>query len=186
MTIFLSIFSDFCLTAFFVKNLTFSFGNGNQLLLKSAKHNVFIWQTLFDKSCERFRDWYANLNGAFHICLCNILNFHQTKFKFHIKIPIYQNWRKIKISLLIQFLFLEFHQKTTLVKNLECPECQHPVPVTCLGGHETSDWPCAIAKSAPCGRKCGRSLACENHTCDRDCHKVKNAPNDLQSGSNCR
>jgi len=80
----------------------------------------------------------------------------------------------------------EFHQKTTLVKNLECPECQHPVPVTCLGGHETSDWPCAIAKSAPCGRKCGRSLACENHTCDRDCHKVKNAPNDLQSGSNCR
>ena len=82
--------------------------------------------------------------------------------------------------------FLEFHQKTTLVKNLECPECQHPVPVTCLGGHETSDWPCAIAKSAPCGRKCGRSLACENHTCDRDCHKVKNAPNDLQSGSNCR
>ena len=82
--------------------------------------------------------------------------------------------------------FLEFHQKTTLVKNLECPECQHPVPVTCLGGHETSDWPCAIAKSAPCGRKCGRSLACENHTCDRDCHKVKNAPNDLQSGTNCR
>ena len=107
-------------------------------------------------------------------------------WKFHIKIQIYQNLTKIKISLLIQFLFLEFHRKTTLVKNLECPECQHPVPVTCLGGHETSDWPCAIAKSAPCGRKCGRSLACENHTCDRDCHKVKNAPNDLQSGSNCR
>ena len=74
----------------------------------------------------------------------------------------------------------------TEVKNLDCPECQHPVPVTCLGGHETSDWPCYIAKSASCGRKCGRSLPCGNHTCDRDCHKVKNAPNDIQSGSNCR
>ena len=75
---------------------------------------------------------------------------------------------------------------TTQIKSLDCPECQFPVPVTCLGGHETADWPCFAAKSALCGRKCGRQLPCENHTCERDCHKVKNAPNDWQSGSNCR
>ena len=32
----------------------------------------------------------------------------------------------------------------------------------------------------------GRQLPCGNHTCSRDCHKVKNAPNDLDAGSNCR
>ena len=40
---------------------------------------------------------------------------------------------------------------------VECPDCQAPVPVTCLGAHETADWPCHAAKAGPCGRPCGRS-----------------------------
>ncbi len=32
------------------------------------------------------------------------------------------------------------------VKALSCPDCMHPVPVTCLGAHETADWPCHAAK----------------------------------------
>lgn len=72
------------------------------------------------------------------------------------------------------------------IRELECPPCRFPVPVTCLGGHETADWPCSIAKAASCGRKCGRSLPCSNHACLRDCHRVKNAPDEAQCGSNCR
>ena len=75
---------------------------------------------------------------------------------------------------------------STEIKSLNCPPCEFPVPVTCLGGHETSDWPCHLAKSSSCGRKCGRQLACGNHTCERDCHRVKNAPNDVDAGSNCK
>lgn len=55
-----------------------------------------------------------------------------------------------------------------------------------LGGHETSDWPCHAAKVASCGRKCGRRLECGNHCCMRECHRVKNAPDDIHCGSNCR
>ena len=69
---------------------------------------------------------------------------------------------------------------------LDCPDCQFPMPVTCLGGHETADWPCFSAKAGPCGRKCGRPLACGNHTCPRDCHRVKNAPDEATAGTNCR
>lgn len=71
-------------------------------------------------------------------------------------------------------------------KTLACPDCQVPVPVTCLGGHDTSDYPCFMAKMASCGRKCGRNLACGNHQCTRDCHKVKHAPNATDAGTNCR
>lgn len=72
------------------------------------------------------------------------------------------------------------------IKNLACPDCQYPVPVTCLGGHETSDWPCFTAKSSSCGRPCGRQLPCGNHTCTRVCHRVKHAPDDVMCGTNCR
>lgn len=75
---------------------------------------------------------------------------------------------------------------TTEIKNLDCPPCEFPVPVTCLGGHETGDWQCYLAKSSACGRSCGRQLSCGNHTCSRDCHKVKNAPDEIQAGANCR
>jgi NF-X1-type zinc finger protein NFXL1 len=69
---------------------------------------------------------------------------------------------------------------------IDCPPCETSVPITCLGAHETGDWPCHAAKAGPCGRNCGRQLACGNHTCSRDCHRVKNAPNDMDFGSNCR
>ncbi len=72
------------------------------------------------------------------------------------------------------------------VKTLDCPDCQHPVPVTCLGGHETADWPCHAAKAGSCGRKCGRRLPCGNHTCQRDCHRVRHAPAAEEAGVNCR
>jgi len=72
------------------------------------------------------------------------------------------------------------------VKATECPPCQVPVSVTCLGGHETSDWPCHMAKPSSCHRPCGRSLPCGNHTCTRSCHKVKNAPGEVNAGTNCR
>ena len=71
-------------------------------------------------------------------------------------------------------------------KKLPCPDCQVPMPVTCLGGHDTSDFACHMAKPASCGRPCGRALPCGNHTCARDCHKVRQAPNDTDAGINCR
>ena len=74
----------------------------------------------------------------------------------------------------------------TEVRRLDCPDCQLPVSVTCLGGHETSDWPCHVAKSSSCQRGCGRQLPCGNHVCERSCHRVKNAPDDVHCGSNCR
>ena len=58
--------------------------------------------------------------------------------------------------------------------------------MTCLGGHETTDWPCHLAKPSSCGRPCGRRLPCGNHTCERSCHKVKNAASEVDAGSNCR
>jgi len=71
-------------------------------------------------------------------------------------------------------------------KATPCPPCSHPVSVTCPGGHETSQWPCHSSKPAPCGRKCGRGLACGNHYCQRDCHKVRQAPDLLSAGINCK
>ena len=43
-----------------------------------------------------------------------------------------------------------------------------------------------MAKPSSCGRSCGRTLACGNHYCERDCHRVKNAPDTVQAGTNCR
>jgi len=81
-----------------------------------------------------------------------------------------------------------WEEKAPVIKisKLPCPPCNSPVPVTCLGQHETSSWPCHLAKPAPCGRKCGRSLPCGNHTCTRDCHKVRHAENDTSAGVNCK
>lgn len=63
-------------------------------------------------------------------------------------------------------------------KCLPCPDCVVSVPVTCLGGHETSNWPCHLAKPASCGRPCGRLLKCENHTCTLQCHVVESPVDD--------
>ena len=73
-----------------------------------------------------------------------------------------------------------------VVTSQPCPPCDHPVDVTCLGAHETVAYPCHMAKSSNCGRKCGRSLPCGNHTCVRDCHKVRGADSDVTAGVNCK
>lgn len=64
-------------------------------------------------------------------------------------------------------------------KCLSCPDCQVLVPITCFGEHETSEWPCYIAKPASCHRPCGRTLSCGNHECQMECHIVENAPDQV-------
>lgn len=73
---------------------------------------------------------------------------------------------------------MPWEQSAPLIERRDqpCPECKVPVTVTCLGGHETGDWPCFTAKSSSCGRPCGRRLACTNHACSLPCHKVERAP----------
>lgn len=71
-------------------------------------------------------------------------------------------------------------------KCLPCPHCEVKVMVTCLGEHEDSLWPCFLAKKLSCHRPCGRTLACTNHKCKRECHIVENAPDKLGAGSNCQ
>ncbi|XP_052893444.1 NF-X1-type zinc finger protein NFXL1 [Anopheles moucheti] len=58
------------------------------------------------------------------------------------------------------------------VKTLPHPACTEKVPVMCLGGHETIDWPCSISKPSSCGRPCDRLLKCGIHRCPLTCHKV--------------
>ncbi|XP_008191258.2 NF-X1-type zinc finger protein NFXL1 [Tribolium castaneum] len=70
-------------------------------------------------------------------------------------------------------------------KALACPDCEVPVSVTCLGEHETCDWPCYKAVPSSCHRPCGRQLTCENHTCTLPCHVVDNSPNKISAGQNC-
>ncbi|KAI4470848.1 nuclear transcription factor x-box binding 1 nfx1 [Holotrichia oblita] len=70
-------------------------------------------------------------------------------------------------------------------KSLPCPDCIVPVPVTCLGEHDTSDWPCYIAKPASCGRPCGRLLKCGNHTCQMECHIIEGPHDIVRAGDNC-
>ncbi|XP_030765606.1 NF-X1-type zinc finger protein NFXL1 isoform X2 [Sitophilus oryzae] len=70
-------------------------------------------------------------------------------------------------------------------KCLPCPDCKEPVMVTCLGEHETSPWPCHLAKPSNCGRPCGRILRCTNHTCSLSCHVVECTSDKLLAGSNC-
>ncbi|XP_017781549.1 PREDICTED: NF-X1-type zinc finger protein NFXL1 [Nicrophorus vespilloides] len=68
---------------------------------------------------------------------------------------------------------------------LPCPNCIVPVPVTCLGGHETADYACYLAIPSSCYKPCKRELPCGNHTCSKDCHTVEEAPNSLKAGKNC-
>ncbi|XP_021938982.1 NF-X1-type zinc finger protein NFXL1 isoform X3 [Zootermopsis nevadensis] len=71
------------------------------------------------------------------------------------------------------------------LKALPCPRCKVPVPVMCLGSHETLDWPCYVANPTSCERECGRMLMCGNHTCRLLCHTVEGAPNETAAGDNC-
>lgn len=65
-------------------------------------------------------------------------------------------------------------------KCLPCPDCLVPVPVTCLGGHETSEWPCYNSRVSSCHRPCGRILLCSNHLCNKLCHLVLDAADDTK------
>nr|CAD7442488.1 unnamed protein product [Timema bartmani] len=69
--------------------------------------------------------------------------------------------------------------------DLPCPNCMVPVPVTCVGGHETCDWPCHRAKPSSCHRTCGRALSCGNHLCSLLCHTVTGAKDNVTSGNEC-
>ncbi len=73
-----------------------------------------------------------------------------------------------------------------MVKKLPCSPCPIPVPVPCLGQHEIADFPCHNSKPTSCGRNCGRKLACTNHTCERDCHRVRQAVDEFSAGVNCK
>ncbi len=59
----------------------------------------------------------------------------------------------------------------------ECPSCMVAVSQACLGGHEVMSMPCSQAARYSCGRSCGRSLPCGNHTCSLKCHQVISPPN---------
>ncbi|XP_058119829.1 NF-X1-type zinc finger protein NFXL1 [Anopheles ziemanni] len=63
-------------------------------------------------------------------------------------------------------------QEVVEIKTLPHPPCPVKVPVMCLGGHETADWPCSNSKPSSCGRACGRKLRCGLHQCPLICHKV--------------
>ncbi|XP_066286715.1 NF-X1-type zinc finger protein NFXL1-like [Branchiostoma lanceolatum] len=69
-------------------------------------------------------------------------------------------------------------QPVLTVVKFDCPPCQVPLPVQCVGGHEISPLPCSQARPFPCGRPCGRRLTCTNHTCQKICHLVTIAGND--------
>ncbi|XP_077333657.1 NF-X1-type zinc finger protein NFXL1 isoform X1 [Lithobates pipiens] len=71
-------------------------------------------------------------------------------------------------------------------KALPCPPCQVPIPMECLGKHEISPLPCNSAGPFSCKRPCGRFLACGNHTCLKECHKVtEDNGNKEKSGPEC-
>ena len=53
----------------------------------------------------------------------------------------------------------------------QCPPCECPVEVECIGGHTARKMPCHEAKEFSCGRPCGRLLPCGNHCCQRECHR---------------
>lgn len=67
----------------------------------------------------------------------------------------------------------------------DCPPCLVPLPVTCIGNHETQDFACFMAQPTSCHRQCGRLLPCGNHHCNLTCHLVTNAPANTLAGDNC-
>jgi len=68
---------------------------------------------------------------------------------------------------------------------LQCPPCQYPVEKLCMGKHVIEKFPCSEVKVYSCKRECGREVACENHTCVRECHVVKGNPEEGKAGRNC-
>lgn len=79
-------------------------------------------------------------------------------------------------------------QPTTYIETVkkECPPCQLPMPVECMGKHEVGQFPCSDVKPYSCGRICGRELDCDNHICQRKCHVVQGAPDSVRRGENCQ
>ncbi|TRY60282.1 hypothetical protein DNTS_009655 [Danionella cerebrum] len=73
--------------------------------------------------------------------------------------------------------------------SLPCPPCALPVPRSCLGQHEMFDRPCHTLSlpSVSCGRVCGRTLSCGNHSCSLECHHVSSSPgsDSSQAGPEC-
>ncbi len=57
-----------------------------------------------------------------------------------------------------------------------CPACAVPVPVSCIGGHTTVSLPCSSAAPFACEQRCGRPLACGNHSCQAGCHDPEAQP----------
>ena len=58
-----------------------------------------------------------------------------------------------------------------------CQPCQVPVPVACLGGHATREWPCCDAPAAfACDSPCDRMLPCGRHACAKPCHALAGSP----------
>ncbi|ROL46143.1 NF-X1-type zinc finger protein NFXL1 [Anabarilius grahami] len=61
---------------------------------------------------------------------------------------------------------------------LPCPSCLVPIPTPV---------PCHARGPFSCGRPCGRTLACSNHTCSLECHHVTAVPDSdkTKAGQEC-
>ncbi|KAI4890892.1 hypothetical protein NFI96_020729, partial [Prochilodus magdalenae] len=72
-------------------------------------------------------------------------------------------------------------------KALPCPPCQVPIPTACLGEHEVTPVPCHARGPFSCGRPCGRTLTCSNHSCSLLCHSVTPDPKreKTEAGKEC-
>lgn len=84
------------------------------------------------------------------------------------------------------FLFCNQIKSSLLFNDINIDRFKVPVPVTCIGGHETADWPCHMSEPSSCGRPCGQELYCGNHTCAKPCHTVTANPvSGKKTGSLC-
>src|SRR5690606_4371043 len=54
-------------------------------------------------------------------------------------------------------------------RNEACPPCTEQVEKMCMGGHEMKKVKC-FQKEINCGKKCGKSLPCGIHVCQKFCH----------------
>lgn len=80
----------------------------------------------------------------------------------------------------------EVQPPKTKIMTLDCPPCIMPVSVICFGEHETDNQPCHTAARRPCGRECGKSLACGNHNCTLLCHLYSPDPEYQNVPHNCK
>ncbi|XP_052077440.1 NF-X1-type zinc finger protein NFXL1-like isoform X1 [Mytilus californianus] len=71
------------------------------------------------------------------------------------------------------------------IQDKPCPPCRVPIPIQCLGLHETGNFACSDVRPYSCGRPCDRLLACGNHTCQLLCHQVTGAKENGKAGDNC-